>query len=73
MSANCQWSTTASKSRNRPIALGRADWLCAGGVRAGQRAAAIMSLIGSAKVNGPDPCQLDGNARATAHSAGSPQ
>ena len=39
----------------RPIALGRANWLFAGSLRAGQRAAAIMSLIHSAKLNGHDP------------------
>ena len=39
----------------RPIALGRKNWLFAGSQRAGQRAAAIMSLIQSAKLNGHDP------------------
>jgi hypothetical protein len=39
----------------RPIALGRKNWLFAGSLRAGQRAAAIMSLIQSAKLNGLDP------------------
>jgi transposase len=39
----------------RPVALGRANWLFAGSLRAGQRAAAIMSLIQSAKLNGHDP------------------
>jgi transposase len=43
------------ENRIRPIALGRANWLFAGSLRAGQRAAAIMSLIGSAKINGLDP------------------
>ena len=38
----------------RPIALGRSNWLCAGSLRAGKRAAAIMSLIQSAKLNGHD-------------------
>ena len=37
------------------MALGRNNWLFAGSLRAGQRAAAIMSLIGSAKMNGLDP------------------
>jgi len=36
----------------RPIAVGRGNWLFAGSLRAGQRAAAIMSLIQSAKLNG---------------------
>jgi hypothetical protein len=39
----------------RPIALGRSNWLFAGSLRAGQRAAAIMSLIQLAKLNGHDP------------------
>jgi len=39
----------------RPIALGRSNWLFAGSLRAGQRAAAVMSLVHSAKVNGHDP------------------
>ena len=39
----------------RPIALGRANWLFAGSLRAGQRAAAVMSLIQSARMNGHDP------------------
>jgi transposase len=39
----------------RPIALGRANWLFAGSLRAGKRAAAIMSLLHSARINGHDP------------------
>lgn len=39
----------------RPWALGRSNWLFAGSLRSGQRAAAIMSLIQSAKMNGLDP------------------
>ena len=39
----------------RPIAVGRANWLFAGSLRAGKRAAAVMSLIQSAKLNGHDP------------------
>ena len=38
----------------RPIAIGRNNWLFAGSLRAGQRAAAIMSLIHSARLNGHD-------------------
>jgi hypothetical protein len=41
----------------RPIALGRKNWLFAGSLRAGQRAAAIMSLLHTAKLNGHDPYQ----------------
>ena len=39
----------------RPIALGRKNWLFAGSELAGQRAAAIMSLVATAKANGVDP------------------
>ena len=39
----------------RPIAIGRGNSLFAGSLRAGQRAAAVMSLIQSAKLNGHDP------------------
>ena len=39
----------------RPIAIGRGNWLFAGSLRAGQRAAAVMSLIQSARLNGHDP------------------
>ena len=40
------------ENRIRPIAIGRNNWLFAGSLRAGQRAAAVMSLIQSAKLNG---------------------
>ena len=39
----------------QPIAIGRNNWLFAGSLRAGKRAAAAMSLIQSAKLNGHDP------------------
>jgi transposase len=39
----------------RPIAIGRNNWLFAGSLRGGQRAAAAMSLIQTAKLNGHDP------------------
>jgi transposase len=38
----------------RPIAIGRGNWLFAGSLRAGKRAAAVMSLIHSARLNGHD-------------------
>lgn len=38
----------------RPWALGRSNWLFAGSLRSGKRAAAIMSLIQSARLNGHD-------------------
>jgi hypothetical protein len=39
----------------RPWALVRSNWLFADSLYSGQRAAAIMSLIQSAKMNGHDP------------------
>ena len=39
----------------RPWTLGRKNWLFAGSLRSGKRAAAIMSLIQSAWLNGHDP------------------
>lgn len=39
----------------RPIALGRSNWMFAGSLRAADRAAAVMSLIQSARLNGHDP------------------
>jgi len=44
-----------AENRIRPIALGRNNWLFAGSLRAGMRAAAVMSLIQSARLNGLDP------------------
>jgi transposase len=39
----------------RPIALGRKNWLFTGSERAGKRAAAIQSLLATAKLNEMDP------------------
>jgi hypothetical protein len=39
----------------RPWALEHLNWLFAGSLRSGKRAAAIMSLIQSARMNGHDP------------------
>ena len=39
----------------RPIAIGRNNWLFAGSLRAGKRAAAVMSLVHSARLNRHDP------------------
>ncbi len=39
----------------RPIALGRKNWLFAGSESAGKRAAAIMSLLATAKASGHEP------------------
>jgi transposase len=37
-----------------PIALGRKNWLFVGSQQAGERAAILMSLVESAKLNGHD-------------------
>ena len=39
----------------RPIALGKKNWMFVGSERAGKRAAAIQSLLYTAKLNGLDP------------------
>jgi transposase len=39
----------------RPIAIGKKNWLFAGSERAGQRAAVIQTLFGTAKLNGLNP------------------
>ena len=44
-----------AENQIRPIAIGRKNWLFAGSLRAGQRAAAVMSLTQSARLNGHDP------------------
>ena len=41
----------------RPISLGKKNWLFAGSERAGQRAAAIQTLLGTAKLNGLNPAE----------------
>jgi hypothetical protein len=45
----------AVENQLRPWALGRSNWLFAGLLRSDKRAAAIMSLIQSARMNGHDP------------------
>ena len=45
----------AAENQIRPWAISRSNGLFAGSLRAGQRAAAIMSLIRSALLNGHDP------------------
>ncbi len=44
-----------AENQIRSWAVGRGNWLFAGSLRSGQRAANIMSLIQSAKLNGHDP------------------
>jgi transposase len=45
----------AAERALRAVALGRKNYLFAGSDTGGQRAAAIYSLIGTAKLNGRDP------------------
>lgn len=42
-------------NRIKVLVHGRSNWLFAGSLRSGKRAAAIMSLIQSARMNGHDP------------------
>ncbi len=46
--------TNWAENQIRPWAVGRKNWLFAGSLRSGKRAAAIMSLIQSARLNGHD-------------------
>ncbi len=45
----------AAERSIRPISLGRKNWLFAGSDKGGERAADILSLIETAKLNGIDP------------------
>lgn len=45
----------AAERALRKVALGRKNYLFAGSNRGGERAAALYSLIGSARLNGLDP------------------
>jgi transposase len=54
----------------RPIAIGRKNWLFAGSEQAGQRAAAIQSLLATAKLWRPGASRLaQRHPRQTAHLA----
>ncbi len=52
---NIEIDNNAAERALRAVALGRKNYLFAGSDRGGERAAAIYSLIGSAKLNGLDP------------------
>ena len=41
----------------RPIAMGKKNWMFVGSERAGKRAAAIQTLLGTAKLNGLNPSE----------------
>jgi transposase len=48
-------SNNAAERALRPVAVGRKNWTFAGSNRGGERAAAIYTLIETAKLNGVDP------------------
>lgn len=48
-------SNNAVERRMRPVALGRKNWLFAGSVEGGRRAATIYTLVGTAEMNGWEP------------------
>ena len=50
-----EMDNNAAERELRAVALGRKNWLHAGSDAGGERAAAIYSLIGSAKLNGLNP------------------
>jgi transposase len=52
---NVQIDNNHIENQMRPWAMGRKAWLFAGSELAGQRAAVVMSLVQSAKLNGHDP------------------
>ena len=52
---NIEIDNNAAERSLRGVALGRKNYLFAGSDAGGERAAAIYSLIGSAKLNGLDP------------------
>lgn len=52
---NVPIDNNAAENAIRPLVLGRKNWLFVGSHEAGVRAANIMSLIESAKLNGHDP------------------
>jgi len=52
---NVPIDNNAAENSIRPLAVGRKNWLFVGSQQAGERAASILSLIESAKLNGHDP------------------
>ena len=50
-----EMDNNAAERAQRAVALGRKNYLFAGSDAGGERAAAIYSLLGSAKLNGIDP------------------
>ena len=52
---NVPIDNNAVENSIRPLAVGRKNWLFVGSQQAGERAAVMLSLIESAKLNGHDP------------------
>ncbi len=52
---NVPIDNNAAENAIRPLVVGRKNWLFVGSQQAGERAAAMLSLIESAKLNGHDP------------------
>jgi transposase len=52
---NVPIDNNAAENAIRPLAVGRKNWLFVGSQQAGERAAVVLSLIESAKLNGHDP------------------
>jgi transposase len=52
---NVPIDNNAAENAVRPLAIGRKNWLFVGSQLAGERAAVVLSLIESAKLNGHDP------------------
>ena len=52
---NVPIDNNAVENAIRPLAIGRRNWLFVGSQQAGERAAVMLSLIESAKLNGHDP------------------
>ncbi len=54
MSGRLEMSNNAAERAIRPLALGRRNWTFAGSDAGGQRAAALYTIIETAKMNGLD-------------------
>lgn len=52
---NVPIDNNAAENSVRPLCVGRKNWLFVGSQQAGERAAVVLSLIESAKLNGHDP------------------
>ncbi|MEY2874572.1 MAG: hypothetical protein RLZZ373_1943 [Pseudomonadota bacterium] len=55
LDGNVPIDNNAAENAVRPLCVGRKNWLFVGSQQAGERAAVVMSLIESAKLNGHDP------------------